>query len=223
MSKKNPINEFRVLLDLSALSADDTAREQLCTSIAKLAPQSPLYSDPTVQAAVANVGKTFTTFVTARQAAAQSAKQHALDATASSNAGTANDKSLLLLRTLVQNAAASESDLTSMAFTAYTGRPPAPPLLPPEQIDVVQGKKGTGQGARDGARAGHHPAQVHRADDDLVPHHAEQRVRRGAGQRQAAQAERPARFDGVDPVRPRPRRAAVGLVRGRARGVPVRG
>ena len=143
--KKNPINEFRVLLDLSALSADDTAREQLCTSIAKLAPESPLYSDPTVQAAVANVGKTFTTFVTARQTAAQSAKQYALDATAASDAGTANDKSLLLLRALVQNAATRESDSTSMAFTAYTGRPPPPPLLPPEQIDVVQGKKGSGK------------------------------------------------------------------------------
>ena len=146
MSKNsNPTNAFHVLLDLNALNADDTAREQLCTSIAKLAAQSPLYSDPAVQAAVANVGKTFTTYVTARQAAQQSAKQHALDGAAASDAGTANNKSLLLLRTLVQNAATSESDLTSMAFTAYTGRPPPPPLLPPEQIDVKAGKKGSGK------------------------------------------------------------------------------
>ena len=146
MSKnKNPINEFHVLLDLKALNADDTAREQLCTSIAKLAPQSPLYSDPVVQAAVTNMGKTFTTLVTARQTAAQSAKQHALDVAAASDAEAANNKSLVLLRALAENAATRESDLTSMAFTAYTGRPPPPPLLPPEQIDVVQGKKGTGK------------------------------------------------------------------------------
>ena len=143
--KKNPTNAFHVLLDVHALNADDTAREKLCTSIAKLAPQSPLYSDPAVQAAVASVGTTFTTFVTARQKAAQSAKQHALDAVAASDAGTENNKSLLLLRTLVQNSAKNESDLTSMALTAYTGRPPAPPLLPPEQIDVKPGKKGSGK------------------------------------------------------------------------------
>ncbi len=141
---KQPTNDFHVLLDLNALNADDTAREKLVMAIQKMGPQSPLYSDPTIQAAVTNVGKTFSAFVTARQAAAQSAKQHALDTATASNAQAASNKSLVLLRTLAQNAATNESDLTSMAFTAYTGKPPAPPLVPPEQLDVKPGKKGSG-------------------------------------------------------------------------------
>jgi len=141
---KQPTNDFHVLLDLNALSADDTAREKLVMAIQKMGPQSPLYSDPTIQAAVTNVGKTFSTYVTARQAAAQSAKQHALDTATASNAQAASNKSLVLLRALAQNAATNESDLTSMAFTAYTGKPPAPPLVPPDQLDVKSGKKGSG-------------------------------------------------------------------------------
>ncbi len=137
--------QFHVLLDINALNADDTARDALIAAILKLAPQSPLFTDPAVQSAVTQLQKTHGTFTTARQAEAQSASQHALDTSAALDAQAADNKSLVLLRTLAQNGAKSESDLTSLGFTAYTGRPPPPPLVPPEVIDVKQGRKGSGK------------------------------------------------------------------------------
>ena len=146
MRRKLPAtNEFHIFLDLAALNASSTARDALITAILKLAPQSPLFSDPAIQAAVTQLQKTHATFTTASQTAAQSGKQHALDVAAALDAQAADNRSLVLLRTLAQNGAKTESDLTSLGFTAYTGRPPPPQLVPPEVIDVKQGRKGSGR------------------------------------------------------------------------------
>jgi hypothetical protein len=143
--KKYPTNQFHVLLDITALDTDDTEREKLVAGIVKMAPQSPLFTSSVVQAEVANLAKTQATYVLARQTAAQSAKQHSADVTAASLAQVANNKSLNLLRTLIENGATSLADVQSMAFVAYAGRPPAPALVPPDSIDVKLGKKGSGR------------------------------------------------------------------------------
>jgi hypothetical protein len=143
---KHPTNEFHVQLDITALDLDDTARAQLVAGIVKMAPQSPVFLNNTVvQAEVANLAKTQATYVTARQTAAASGKQHSVDVTAATIAQIANDKSLNLLRTLTENGATSVADVQSMAFVAYAGRPPAPALVPPDSIDVKLGKKGSGK------------------------------------------------------------------------------
>ncbi len=66
--------------------------------------------------------------------------------TAASDAQVANNKSLNLLRTLTVNGSTSLANVQSMAFVAYAGKPPAPPLVPPDSIDVRKlGKKGSGK------------------------------------------------------------------------------
>ncbi len=94
---------------------------------------------------VANLGTTQATYVTARQAAAASGKQYALDLTAAGEAQVAANKCLNVLKVLTMNGATSEADITSMAFVAYSGRPPVPPLVPPDSIDIKPGKKGSGK------------------------------------------------------------------------------
>jgi hypothetical protein len=143
--KKQPTNQFHVLLDLHALNADPTFQEKLVAAIQKMAPQSPLWANQSIQNEVANLVKLQGTYMGARQAAGQSAKQHALDVTAEELAMLAVNRSLGLLRKLIENNAVSESDITSMALVAYQGRPPASPLVPPDLIDVKQGKKGSGK------------------------------------------------------------------------------
>ena len=143
--KKQPTNQYHVLLDLNALSADPNAQEKLVAAMQKMAPQSPLYAVKSISDEVANLGKVQTTLVGARQTAGQSAKQHALDVAAEESAQIAVNKSLGLIRKLVENNATSESDITSMGLLAYAGRPPPPPLVPPEQIDIKPGKKGSGK------------------------------------------------------------------------------
>jgi hypothetical protein len=143
---KHPTNPFRILLDVTALDTDDTAREKLVASILKLAPQSPVFlNNPAVQAEVTNLGKTQTTYVAARQTAAASGKQHSTDVTTANLAQIANNKSINLLRTLTENGATSLADIQSMAFVAYAGKPPVPDLVPPDSIDVTLGKKGSGK------------------------------------------------------------------------------
>jgi len=145
MAKKKATNEFRVLLDVNALDRNDTERAKLVAAIAKMAPQSPLWTNTAVQAEVANLAKTQAAYVSAQQVAAASSKQHSADVTAVSSALIANNKSLNLLRTLTENGATSLADVQSMAFVAYAGRPPAPALVPPDSLDVKLGKKGSGK------------------------------------------------------------------------------
>ncbi len=161
---KHPTNQFHILLDIGALDADDTAREKLVAAIVQMAPQSPLYASSTVQAEVANLAKTQAAYVLARQAAGASAKQHAADVTAASDAQVANNKSLNLLRTLTVNGSTSLANVQSMAFVAYAGKPPAPPLVPPDSIDVKLGKKGSGKATASAHEVGntrlHYAAQM---------------------------------------------------------------
>jgi hypothetical protein len=96
-----------------------------------------------VQAEVAYLAKTQEAYVLARKNAGASAKQHSADVTAANDAQIANNKSLNLLRTLTVNGATTLAHVQSMAFVAYTGKPPVPPLVPPDTIDVTLGKKGS--------------------------------------------------------------------------------
>ena len=136
---------FRAELDINALVANLAARETLINSILKLAPQSLLYTNPMVQQAVATLAATFGTLKTASTTSAASAKQHKIDAAAEAAALGDNDRALLLVKSLTENGAKSADDIKSMAFVPLVGRPLAPPMVPPDSIDVTMGKKGHGK------------------------------------------------------------------------------
>ena len=136
---------FRAELDIGAITANLAAREILINSILKLAPQSPLYTDPNVQKAVAVLAATYGTYKTAGITSAASAKQHKIDVAAEAQALADNDRALLLVKGLTENGAKSADDIKSMAFVALVGRPPAPAMVPPESIDITMGAKGHGK------------------------------------------------------------------------------
>jgi hypothetical protein len=142
---KHPTFGVHVVLDLNELNKDVKKQQELVASVMKMAPQSPLYANTAIAAEVANLGKVQTTYVTAVQTAAASGKQHVSDVTSAGIAQIAVNKSLNLLRTLIENGAVTEADVQSMAFVASAGKPPAPALVPPESIDVKLGKKGSGK------------------------------------------------------------------------------
>jgi DNA invertase Pin-like site-specific DNA recombinase len=111
----------------------------------KMAPQSPLWTITGMQQAVGDLGVTFVAYKASVAKAEASAKQHAIDLAAQNDGRNANDRSLLLVRALTESGAKSVGDIASMAFVARQGRPAAPPLVPPESIDITMGKKGHGK------------------------------------------------------------------------------
>jgi hypothetical protein len=134
-----------VLLDMSILDADEKARDELVAAIDKNAPSSPIYANnPVVQAQVAAVKATNTAYKTAVGVAAASGKQHATDVAAAGVARVAADKAIRLLADLTEHDAQTEAEIKTMAFDAYTGKPPAPPLESPV-VDIELGKKNSGK------------------------------------------------------------------------------
>jgi hypothetical protein len=140
------LNAFRVLLDLHALDADEKVRADVVGALLKQAPQSQLYkNNPTIQAELANLSTTYDTFTQSGTKAAASKAQHVLDIAAHDDARVANNKSINMLRRLSENGATSLKDLQEMAFVGYQGRPPAPPIEPPDVVMPKLGKKGSGK------------------------------------------------------------------------------
>jgi hypothetical protein len=140
---------FHAALDIGALESNFPARESLVNAILKLAPQSPLFINNVVmQQAVSMLGTTFTTLKTAGNTRAASAKQHKNDVSAEAEARGANDRALLLVKTLAENGATNANDLASMALSPiHLGKSTGTtlPLVPPESIDIAMGKKGHGK------------------------------------------------------------------------------
>jgi hypothetical protein len=135
----------RVLLDIGTLDANEKARDELVGAIEKNAPSSALFANnQVIQAQVGNVKTTNTTYKSALATAAASGKQHATDVATANAAKLAADKSIRLLADLTEHDALTEADIKGMAFEAYTGKPPAPPLEAPV-VDVTPGKKGSGK------------------------------------------------------------------------------
>ena len=141
-----PTTLHHVVLSLQDLNADEKARDALVTAVLNMAPKSALVtSNPVMQSEVTNLGKTYTDYTAARGVAAASAKQHKLNVAAQHAARIVNNKSIKLLKTLVENNAQSPDDVKSMAMTPLSEQRPAPAaLLPPESIDVRVHKKGSG-------------------------------------------------------------------------------
>jgi hypothetical protein len=142
---KRKSDRVYVELGLGALESDLAAREALVNNIQKMAPTSPLWTVTGMQQAVGTLGTTFASYKTTVATAAASAKQHEIDLAAQATAQDANDRSLLLVKALTESAAKTASDVTSMAFVARGPRPLAPPLLPPDSLEVTIGRKGHGK------------------------------------------------------------------------------
>jgi hypothetical protein len=143
--KDKPLTPVHIFLDFRNVDASDTVRDDLNNAIATMAPTSPLWGNPGVQAEVSNLAATLVAYKDASKAAVKSAQQHKLDLEKEADAKAANNKSLNALRTLVENGSVTPADVKSMGFVPYEGPPPKPPLLPPLQLDVELGKKGHGK------------------------------------------------------------------------------
>ena len=134
-----------VLLSVGDLDADEKKRDELVGAIKKNAPTSPLYTaNTTIQAQVGKVDTTNTTYKGALAAAAASKKQHDTDVAAANKARVNANKAIRMLANLTENDAVSEDDIKGMAFTAYTGKPPAPALVAP-LVGWKPGTKGSGR------------------------------------------------------------------------------
>jgi hypothetical protein len=141
---RRPSNRLHAELDLTRLGADLAAREALIQAILQLAPKSAIYlNNPMVQTTVATLGTTLATVKTTGATAAATAKQLKIDLAAETAAIQANDRALVLVKTLVENDATSAEDIASMAFTVVLPKS-AGPLEPPASIDITMGKRGYG-------------------------------------------------------------------------------
>jgi hypothetical protein len=143
-----------VRLDMGVLDFDEKKREELVGAVEKNAPQSTLFANnPAIQAQVADVAKTHQAYKTALQTAAASGNQHTNDVAAANRAKKKADKSIRMLAEMTEHDAVTEDDIKSMAFDAYTGKPPPPPLDAPV-VDVKLGKKGSGKATASAHEAG---------------------------------------------------------------------
>jgi len=155
-----------VALNLQDIDSSEKARGELVTSVLKMAPKSALFTQSgAVQAEVDNLGKTYDGYTAALAVAAASARQHKLDVAAAQQARIANNRSIKLLKTLVEHGAQTPDDVKSMAMTPQeTPRPAPAALLPPESIDVRVHKKGSGKVTASAHQAGggrrHYAAEI---------------------------------------------------------------
>jgi len=134
-----------VLLSTTGLDAEEKDRDDLVGALQKLGPVSALaLANPAIQTGLTNVVTTYGTYKKAGQTASASAQQHASDVAAAGDARVANDKAIRLVANLIENDATTEKQVTDTGFKAYTGKPPAPPLVYPA-FNLVYGKKGSGK------------------------------------------------------------------------------
>lgn len=136
---------YRAILNILMLDSSDADRDNFVNGINQVLPQSSLYkSNPAIQSAFTNVLSTLATYKTALKTAAGSAQQARSDANAAQGAKKANDKAIVFFRDLVENDAQSPDDIASAGLKPYLGKPPPPPLVPPDTIDLKPGRKGSG-------------------------------------------------------------------------------
>jgi len=136
---------YRAILNLTVLDSSDAERDDFVNGVNQVLPQSAIYkNNPAVQSAFANVLSTLGTYKTATKTASGSAQQAKADANAAQTAKKANDKAIVFFVDVVENDAQSPEDLAATGLKSYPGKPPAPPMLPPETIDTKPGRKGSG-------------------------------------------------------------------------------
>ena len=137
---KFAMTKWRAALNMTLL--DDLARENLVTSIQKVAAQSALIQIPAVAASVSAISTKGGAFVTNVAAASTLEKQFKASATVRDVSRATLDLELVTLKALTENNATSASDITGMGFVLLevTKSSKAPPA-PPDAILVRPGKE----------------------------------------------------------------------------------
>jgi hypothetical protein len=132
--------KWRASLNVALL--DDLGRQNLVTSIQKVAAQSPLMQVSAIAASVAAITTKGAAFATNVATTSTLEKQFKASATVRDVSRATLDSELVTLRALTENSATSATDITSMGFVLLesTKSSKAPPS-PPEAILVRPGKE----------------------------------------------------------------------------------
>jgi hypothetical protein len=119
----------------------DAQLTALGQSIVQLAPQSPLYQVPGLPAVVGRLDQQNTTLNGANAAIVKALAELVAMKETRDVARDQLEKCLVGLRGLVESNAVTVADANAIGLDARIGRPPAAPLVPPETVIVLLGKK----------------------------------------------------------------------------------
>jgi hypothetical protein len=136
------LKKFPIGLDFQTLTDDKLG--ELADNIVQLAPTSPLFASPAIQASVASIKAKVLTFKGNLTKVTNDAKQLATDTTACDESRAELGIEVLALKGLTETGATKASDITSMAFALRGPKATKPPLVAPEQIDIVMPKRARG-------------------------------------------------------------------------------
>jgi hypothetical protein len=135
---------FHVQMNLTVV--DDQWRFDTIASITQNAPQGQLYTSvPAIQAAVASLGPLGDAFKTRSDAVAAYRAKLAIALDAEINARSDIDATLLTIKSLFENNAKSEDDLTAGGLQRRSPKASAGLLRPPESVDITFPKKLRGE------------------------------------------------------------------------------
>jgi hypothetical protein len=130
---------FHVELDLAQLN--DNGRQDLLTGIQQLAPESPLFTNiPAVKASVTVLGTLGVNLRSSSDLVTADEKKLQFDTDMRDRARASFDKELLTLKSLVENNAETDADISGMSFTVRGPKAAPVPLVAPTSIDVKPGK-----------------------------------------------------------------------------------
>ena len=137
---RTKVPNLHITLALSQMS--DKERIDLAKHIAQLAPASSLYSNPHIQAAVAQVSTLGTKLGTDDSGVGDLESQLALSKEVRAATRSNYDKAMGVLTSLAQNEAKTPDEAASLGFiNARVGRGSPAPLTPPDGVVVKLGRK----------------------------------------------------------------------------------
>jgi hypothetical protein len=134
------IQNLHIALALGQMT--DKERVDLCTTMGQLAPTSPLYAqNPHLQAAVTEAVSLGTSFHTAEGTVTQNYATLVLSKEVLDQTRAKLDRSLGVVSSMLENLATTVEQAATVGFTARLGKAVPGPLVPPDGIIIVLGKK----------------------------------------------------------------------------------
>ena len=131
---------LHVILSLSTLG--DKGRADLATTIKTMAPTSTLYTQtPAIQTAVTECTGNGSFLSAADSEVTNDEAKLALSKQKRDNFRTTFDKSVVVLKSLVEHHGTTVEEAASLGFIAQIGKTPPAPLVPPNGVIVKLGKK----------------------------------------------------------------------------------
>jgi len=135
---RSKITRFHILMQLSGIG--DKSRHDTIAGIVQQAPTSPLFANPAIQASVTELATQGAALKANNDTVAAGRTKLASDIEIEAVARNAVDRTLLTIKSLVENNATQAADIASMGFQGRGAPPPKGPFAPPERIDIRPGK-----------------------------------------------------------------------------------